>query len=153
MNILVWTVVVVLAIVVLLMVFGRRAVGGVDPTTLTFDPSLIGQVRSLAISNQRLAAIKLLRDHTPGLGLAAAKVMVDRMVISSRPPNSPTPSLDLSKQSSAQLESSGQAMVPADVEMQARSLVSAGQKIQAIKLIRENTAWGLREAKLYVDNL
>jgi len=79
-NFLVWTIVAVLVVILLATVFARRAVGGVDPTTLTFDPDLIGRVRALALAGQPIPAIKLLREQTPGLGLAAAKTMVDRMV-------------------------------------------------------------------------
>lgn len=71
-----------LGIVVLLllgMLVTRRARSGVDPTQLLLDPELVTKVRALAQQNQQPAAIKLLREGTPGLGLASAKVMVDRM--------------------------------------------------------------------------
>ena len=82
----VWIVVVVLAIVLLLIIFARRAVGGVDPTQLLLEPELVGRVRALAQSDQKIAAIKLLREGTPGLGLVAAKQMVDRMAASAKAP-------------------------------------------------------------------
>ena len=34
-----------------------------------------------------------------------------------------------------------------------RALVAEGQKIQAIKRVREHTGWGLAEAKDYVEGL
>jgi len=79
----VWIVVVVLVIVVLFMITARRAVGGVDPTQLLLEPDLVSRVRALAQADQKIAAIKLLRDGTPGLGLAAAKQMVDKMAAAS----------------------------------------------------------------------
>ena len=80
----VWIVVVALVVVVLFVIMARRTVGGVDPTQLLLEPDLVGRVRTLAQANQKVAAIKLLREGTPGLGLAAAKQMVDKMAASPR---------------------------------------------------------------------
>ena len=80
----VWIVVIVLVVVVLFVIMARRAVGGVDPTQLLLEPDLVSRVRTLAQADQKVAAIKLLRDGTPGLGLAAAKQMVDKMAASPR---------------------------------------------------------------------
>ncbi|MDQ2737047.1 MAG: hypothetical protein M3Y35_00010 [Actinomycetota bacterium] len=158
MNFLVWTIVAVLVVILLATVFARRAVGGVDPTTLTFDPDLIGRVRALALAGQPIPAIKLLREQTPGLGLAAAKTMVDRMV-KSRPADgrtvtssSTTVQAKPGSVTETDLSPSGSS-VPLDVELQARSLIAAGQKLQAIKLVRASTPWDLRQAKDYVDTL
>ena len=157
MTLFAWILAVVLALALVLMLVGKRAVGGVDPTTLSFEPELIDQVRALAATDQRIAAIKLLRKHTPGLGLAAAKLMVDRMAPAARPSSeisAPEPSQQpfIENQSQSDLVPSASTM-PLEVEMHARSLVSAGQKLQAIKLVRERTGCGLREAKIYVDGL
>lgn len=143
MTLFVWILAAVLALGVILMLVGKRAVGGVDPTTVSFEPDLINQVRALAATDQPIAAIKLLRQHTPGLGLAAAKLMVDRMAAAAR--SSSEDSLNGLAPSASRL--------PLEVEMHARSLIAAGQKIQAIKLVRERTGCGLREAKMYVDGL
>lgn len=157
-NFLVWTVVAVLAVILLATVFARRAVGGVDPTTLTFDPDLIGRVRALALAGKPIPAIKLLREQTPGLGLAAAKTMVDRMVKSGladrRPVTSSSTTVPAKPGSvmAADLAPSSSS-VPLEVELQARSLIAAGQKLQAIKLVRASTSWDLRQAKDYVDTL
>jgi hypothetical protein len=43
--------------------------------------------------------------------------------------------------------------LPPEVEGQVRVLVGAGQKIEAIKLVREATAMGLREAKDLVERM
>ena len=77
---------VVLVIVLLLTIFARRAAGGIDPTQLLLEPDLVGRVRALAQTDQKIAAIKLLREGTPGLGLAAAKQMVDKMAASPKAP-------------------------------------------------------------------
>ena len=148
----IWIVVAVLVVVLLLTFVGRRAAGGVDPTQLLFEPELINRVRALAEANQKIAAIKLLRDGTPGLGLASARVMVDRMA-TSRPAGAPSPDLRKPEPAVGADMMPSAAGVPLEVELQARSLKSAGQPIQAIKLVREHTSWGLREAKEYVDTL
>ena len=36
---------------------------------------------------------------------------------------------------------------------QLKALVAQGQKIQAIEMVREQTGWGLKQAKDYVDAL
>ena len=157
MDIVIWIVVVALVVVLLLTFVGRQARGGVDPTQLLFEPDLINRVRALAQADQKIAAIKTLRDGTPGLGLASAKVMVDRMAAAPRPAAPGQAPMNLTKDGPVPV--SGTEMmpsasnVPLEVELQARSLKSAGQPIQAIKLVREHTSCGLREAKDYVEGL
>lgn len=43
--------------------------------------------------------------------------------------------------------------LPFDVVSQARELAEQGKKIDAIKLVRQSTNWGLKEAKEYVEAL
>ena len=74
-----WIFIGIAVAVVLAVRLGRRSAAGVDPTQLLLDPELIGRVRILAQQNRKAAAIAMLREGTPGLGLASAKVMVDRM--------------------------------------------------------------------------
>lgn len=155
---LIWVVIVVLLFVLVMTFVGRRAVGGVDPTQLLFEPDLINRVRALAQAGQKIAAIKLLRGGTPGLGLASAKVMVDKMAASRGPGLTATDLDQPDPGSGADLMTGADMMpsavdVPLEVELQARSFKSAGQPIRAIKLVREHTSWGLREAKDYVDAL
>ncbi len=158
MSVWIWVVVVVLLLVVLTMGFARRAaVGGVDPTQLLLDPELVGRVRALAQANQKIAAIKMLRDGTPGLGLAPAKQMVDKMAAPrpsgpQAPATSDGPNLRKAGTAASEMMPSASTL-PLEIELQARSMKSAGQPIAAIKLVREHTSWGLREAKEYVDGL
>lgn len=42
---------------------------------------------------------------------------------------------------------------PTDVEAEARMLVAAGRKIEAIKLVRDATGMGLKQAKDFVEDL
>src|ERR1700712_2070202 len=125
-----WIFVVIVVVLLLAMLLARRANAGVDPTQLLLDPELVTKVRALAQQDKKIAAIKMLREGTPGLGLSSAKVMVDRMA----PPRSGTP---------APVPGTD---VPPDVQDQARSLRDAGNEIGAIKLVRTYLP-GLREAK------
>ena len=61
------------------LLFARRANAGVDPTQLLLDPELVAKVRVLAQQNQQALAVTTLREGTPGLSLASARVMVGRM--------------------------------------------------------------------------
>ena len=94
----------------------------------------LAEVRALAIAGNKIAAIKLYRELT-GVGLKEAKDYVDALESDSSP-----------LAASPVAASSGDL---ADV----RALALQGQKIQAIKLYRELTGAGLKEAKDYVDSL
>ena len=39
------------------------------------------------------------------------------------------------------------------LKFEARELLAQGRKIQAVKLVREQTGWGLKQAKDFVDSL
>ena len=86
-----WIVIAVVVVLVLVAVVGLRAVRGVDPTTLSLDPALIGEVRALAVSGQPGAAVKRLRQGVPGLSLVHATNMVQRMIPRDPPPTSGPP--------------------------------------------------------------
>ncbi len=55
--------------------------------------------------------------------------------------------------SAAAPRSSARAAPPQDIEAQVRILLAKGEKIEAIKLVREATGLGLKEAKDYVEGL
>lgn len=148
--------------VALIAMLGRRATRGADPTQLTFDSSVMGEVQQLAVSGRKIDAIKLLRDSNPTLSLAAAKAIVDKMaapkpgttVAGTAPPASSIPAVDAAMPIAAFDDSVPSVDTLAlEVELQVRNLKAQGQTIPAIKLIREHTGWGLKEAKDYVDRL
>jgi ribosomal protein L7/L12 len=150
-------VIVVLLVLGLLMGIARRAAGGVDPTQLLLDPELVGRVRALAQSEHQLQAIKMLREGTPGLGLAAAKQMVDRMgapplTVTSEQSSPVAPDLTRPGDMDAEMMPSV-STVPLEVELQVRSMKAAGEQISAIELVREQTSWSLLDAEHYVDGL
>ncbi|NTW01147.1 MAG: 50S ribosomal protein L12 [Oscillochloris sp.] len=47
----------------------------------------------------------------------------------------------------------GEPLAPTELAHAARVLKAQGKAIAAIKLVREQTGWGLKEAKDYVDTL
>lgn len=160
-----------LGVVVVLLVgalLSRRATRGTDPTQLTFDPAVMTQAKNLALNDQKIAAIQLLRDSTPGLSLAAAKALVDKLgrrqpsapfagepippTAVAAPPAAPPGPADWYPAAAADVAPST-SRLPLEVELEARSLKSQGKAINAIKLVREHTDLSLLEAKNLVDGL
>lgn len=142
-----------LAIVLVLLVgvlLSRRATAGVDPTQLLLDPDLVARVRVLAGNDQRIAAITMLRDGTPGLSLASAKVMVDRMATPRTGPTAPSPGDPGTTPVPG--EPAAAPAVPPEIELAARSLKGAGRTTAAVKLVRGHLP-DLRSAKAYVERL
>jgi ribosomal protein L7/L12 len=100
-------------------------------------------VRAMAARGETIQAIKMVREMT-GLGLKEAKDYVDAL------PNAP-PMMTMARQ--MVVASSSRAGASSSMRTEAAALVARGQAIEAIKLVRENTGMGLKEAKDYVDEL
>ena len=101
------------------------------------------EIQSLLDQGKKIAAIKLVRQYA-GVGLKEAKDYVD--------------ALESGKQSAYPGMQWDEPEEPAgfgetDLEEQVRNLLSAGRKIEAVKLVREQTGWGLKESKEFVDRL
>lgn len=94
--------------------------------------SLEGEIRALLRQGRKIEAIGLYREQA-GVGLAAAKDAVERIGRG----DSPTPN----------------EVVADTTENQILELLAAGRKIAAIKLYREQTNSGLKEAKDAVEAL
>lgn len=99
----------------------------------TTPPSLPPEVVAAIESGRAIEAIKLLRQST-GLGLAEAKSVVDHYVRSRNMPEAP---------------SAPEAPLPPDVMQALRN----GNKIEAVRLVRQHRGLGLREAHLLVESL
>ncbi|MGE0424015.1 MAG: ribosomal protein L7/L12 [Reyranellaceae bacterium] len=110
------------------------------PMTSTLTP-LDQYVRKLAAEGNKIEAIKAVREHT-GLGLKEAKDYVEAI------PNV-VPLANFGHGAPAEQGLQDEAMV----REAARQLVAQGRKIEAIKLIRENTGWDLKRSKEYADAL
>jgi ribosomal protein L7/L12 len=100
-------------------------------------------VRAMAARGETIQAIKMVREMT-GLGLKEAKDYVDAL------PNAP-PMMTVARQmvAAAAAGTGGSTSMRTD----AAALVARGQALDAIKLVRERTGMGLKEAKDYVDEL
>ena len=163
MDVWVWVLVALFALVVVLAVFARRiGRGSADPTQLTFAPEAIAQARSLVAAGNKIEAIKVLRAAAPGLGLGPAKAMVDRMAAPPAPagPSRQTPPVprgrdDSPNRTSAPAEESGPstATVPLEVELEARSLKASGDVGAAIGCVRAGTTLSVGDATLFVELL
>ncbi len=106
--------------------------------SISFDPSKLDEIRSLAASGKKIAAIKLYREAT-GVGLAEAKDAVEAIA---RGQGVSFPS------TAAQAAPFGS---DAMLEDRIRQLLAARQKIEAVKFYRERTRVSLQEAKDAVD--
>jgi ribosomal protein L7/L12 len=103
------------------------------------------RIVALAQRGQKIEAIKLVREHT-GLGLAEAKRVVDRAV--------ETGYLQLPPHTRGRLDRPGPlAKLNPHLLGEAADLKRRGKAIEAIKLIREQTGLGLKEAKDVYDLL
>lgn len=85
-------------------------------------------------AGNKIEAIKLYREKT-GLGLAEAKSAIDAMMNGATAPPLPPRA------------------APVNLDAAIQNAVRAGQKIEAIKLYREKTGLGLKEAKDAIDAL
>lgn len=90
------------------------------------------QLAELVRQGRKIEAIKLVREQT-GCGLAEAKAAVEKL------------------ERGEPLEVAAPAAVDGDLSDTIRALVRAGRMIDAIKLYRERTGAGLKDAKDAVD--
>jgi len=151
-------IVIAIAIVVLLVLVGIVATkgsgrrggapaapsrGAASPAPLPLGPELDAEIGRLLSSGKKIEAIKVYRNAT-GVGLAEAKNRVEAWTIGAVPaPAAPTalPTDPASFRTS----------LPASVVTEIDSLVTAGRPIEAIKLLREHTGFGLAESKRAID--
>ena len=96
------------------------------------------EASGLLTQGRKMDAIKLMREKT-GLGLKEAKEAVESL---EKLPASPPPASLVATLRRAQ-----------DTSDEVQKLVAKGQKIEAIKLIRDRAGLGLKEAKDLVDRL
>jgi ribosomal protein L7/L12 len=96
-------------------------------------------VGKLLAEGQVVPAVKLIREHT-GLGLRQAMQYAQRL----------SAGADAANAAPAETTRSS---ISSDAMAQIQRLVAQGKKIQAIKLVREHTGLGLKEAKDLVDRM
>lgn len=105
----------------------------------TSQDQLERQVHNLLSQGQHIEAIKLVRQQT-NWGLKEARDYVNQL--------SHNQAFDLSA-GTAQSPSP----LPTNVQIKVQELLSNGQKMSAIKLVRQSTGWSLSAAKAYVEQL
>lgn len=104
------------------------------PPTFHERPDHLARVRELVAAGRKIEAIKVQRQYS-GMGLKEAKQFVEALETTGAPPAAPRTELSLAAMA------------------QVRELMAAGKTIQAVKLVREDTGWGLKQAKDFVDSL
>jgi len=121
-------------------------------------PAVIAQIDALVAAEQKISAIKLLREHS-GLSLRAAKDQIDAWVPSaSGAAATPPVSFERSgaRPAGAPPYAGGLPVVLAHLSPEVRAeigrLVAADQKIAAIKLLREATGLGLKDSKDAIES-
>jgi ribosomal protein L7/L12 len=113
-------------------------VSAAAPPTMNRE-TLDAAVGALLAEGKVIPAIKLLREQT-GFGVAQSKDYVERLAAGAGShAAAPAPST--------------RASISSDAMAQIQQLVAQGKKIQAIKLVREHTGLGLKEAKDLVDRM
>lgn len=137
----------VLALVVLVLILfgvGRRSMfkgrGSLPAPAIALDAQQIAEIDGLVTVGQPILAIKKLREFT-GLGLQEAKTAIDNW----DPQRFASPT-----------SADGPAVTPRDalspeVVSEVNTLIAQGQKVQAIKIVREATGCGLVDAKNVVE--
>jgi LSD1 subclass zinc finger protein len=101
----------------------------------------LGDIRLLMANDKKPEAVKLIMDQT-GLGLKQAEDVADAIELSEK--------LGLPQSG---LEVSPQAILTASDQNELMDLIQAGNKIEAIKVFRSKTGFGLRESKDAVEAL
>ncbi len=124
---------------------GAGATAAPVKTTLDNLPTEVtDQITRLIQDGRKIEAIKVLRDHT-ALGLKEAKDAVERWDLSAAVPAA----RDIALQNS--VDGGASELLP-HVRAEIDSLIAAGNPIKAIKILREHTGLGLKEAKDVIDN-
>ncbi|WP_435747806.1 ribosomal protein L7/L12 [Microbacterium sp. PMB16] len=123
-------------------------------TASGLTPQVVAEIDRLIGAGQKIHAIKLFRDAT-GVGLKEAKDRVEHWSISTTAPHLAAVSNATAAYSSitptTHTPASVRASLPAPVTAEIDRLIAGGAKINAIKVLREQTGLGLRESKDIVD--
>lgn len=133
---------------------GQQQGGAQPPKPAGLNPQVMNQITAAIHAGNKLEAIKLFRQAT-GVGLKEAKDVIDGMeknVGQTAVPNDPDQAMAW-LESRAATERPSTASISREAMLQVFGYLRAGNKIEAIKLYREQTGLGLKEAKDAVDGL
>lgn len=114
-------------------------------------PQVVAEIDRHIAAGQKLQAIKLYRQHS-GVGLKEAKDRIDHWSISTTAPHLAAVShASVAASSITPTPSSVRSSLPSSVVAEIDALVAGGQKITAIKALRERTGFGLKESKDMIE--
>jgi len=151
-----WWILVIAAVIALVFVLAwsaRKRRSYVDPTQVTIDAALAGQVTGLYQQGKKVEAVKLLREQT-GLSLADAVTIVEKIASRSKSGSNSGSKTAVKRERPPRTDTApSTSPVDLDTELEVRSLVADGDKITAITLVRARTGWDLSAAKDYVESL
>ena len=141
-----WIVLLVVAVLIVVMVALRRprypegsSSSRAAASALPLPDDVRNEIDGLVAADQKVKAIKVLRTAVPGLSLKDGKDVVDAW--------HRTGEAGLA----ARLAGPGEPDLAPEVLTEIDDYLAAGKPIQAIKVVREHTAWGLVDAKQWVD--
>jgi len=115
-------------------------------TMRAMQQDLAQRIGELVVGGDKIGAIKLLREAT-GLGLAEAKAVIDAVGRGERLP--PLAQQQIQQQNELRAAARGADSLPDEV----RRLAERGNRIHAIKVLREQTGLGLKDAKDLLDRV
>jgi ribosomal protein L7/L12 len=131
-----------------------RSVASTSTSTASasqLTPAAIAEIDRLVAAGHKINAIKLYRQHT-GVRLQEAKDRIDHWSVSTTAPHLAAVSNASAVRSSiTATPSSVRGALPASVTSEVDRLIAGDQKIHAIKLVREHTGLGLKQAKDVVE--
>jgi len=141
-----WIVLLVVAVLIVVLVALRRprypersSSSRAAAGALPLPDDVRNEIDGLVASDQKIKAIKVLRTAVPGLSLKDGKDVVEAW--------HRTGEAGLA----ARLAGPGEPDLAPEVLTEIDDYLAAGKPIQAIKVVREHTAWGLVDAKQWVD--
>jgi len=111
------------------------------------SPEAAAEIDRLVAAEQKIQAIKVYREHT-GVGLKEAKDAVEAW----QPGSGASAPQTAASAPAAAPGASMRESLPAPVASEIDRLVAAGQKIAAIKALRDSTGLGLAESKRAIDH-
>lgn len=169
MDILIGILVAFVAVVVIIVAVGRKVVTkGVDPTQLTFDPSVMADVHALARAGKKVQAVALLRQANPDLSLLVATAMVEKMALRKPGPAGAVPDavpgaadvppvlpeVPLTPPPAQWADDAPSAsVVPFEVELEVRNLHAQGRDGDAVQMLRADAGFDAEEAREFVRGL
>lgn len=109
------------------------------------DAQTIAEIDRLVAADHRIQAVKLYRERT-GVGLKDAKDRIDHWSISTTAPHTAAVS-----HANPTHHSSMRTSLPASAATEIDRLLAAGQRLEAIKLLRAHTGLGLKESMQAID--